>query len=144
MLNIFFRTVDISVNRENARESFKSVREASDSLDKNFNIVIYPEGAIGDYPPNLLRFKNGPFKLAIEKQVPVVPVTMLDNWKLLYVHGWKFHGRPGRARVIVHEPIETTGMTIADMDELKKKVFHVISNQLNSQYAMIITNQLTF
>lgn len=130
ILGIFFRTIDIALNRENPRESFKSLQEAGLSLQKGMNIVIYPEGMIGPHPPKMVRFKNGPFKMAIEHQVPIVPVTMMDNWKILFVDGWKMHGRPGIARVFVHSPIETEGMTPDDVGLLKEKVFQVISNQL--------------
>ena len=78
----------------------------------------------------MVRFKNGPFKMAIEHQVPIVPVTMADNWKILYVDGWKAYGRPGIARVFVHSPIETKGMTLDDVEPLRQKVYRVIEEKL--------------
>ena len=96
--------------------------------------MIYPEGTIGPNPPSLLRFKNGSFRLAIEKQVPIVPFTLVDNWKLLYVDGWKMHGRPGVSRAIIHHPIETKGMTMDDLPSLKEKVFHVIESDLKKYF----------
>ena len=130
ILNIFFKTLDISVDRENARNSFRSWKVAADSLDDGFNIVIYPEGRIASHPPKMVHFKNGPFRLAIEKQVPILPVTMLDNWKMLFVDGWKIYGRPGICRVVVHAPIETKGMSLADLELLKQQVFTVIEEPL--------------
>ena len=135
IFNIFFKTVDISVDRGNARESLKAAQEASESLDQEFNIIIYPEGTIGTHPPHLLRFKNGPFKLAIEKQVPIVPVTFIDNWKLLYVNGWKMYGYPGRSRVVVHHPVSTSGLTISDLPVIKEKVFSTIECELKKHYS---------
>ncbi|MEP7129043.1 MAG: lysophospholipid acyltransferase family protein, partial [Chitinophagales bacterium] len=125
-------TIDITVNRENARESHKAMKTAGERLQKGMSIVVYPEGMIGPQPPQLVRFKNGPFKLAIEHQVPVVPVTMADNWKILFVDGWKTFGRPGIARVFVHSPIETKGMTLDDVESLKQKVYQVIEQQLKT------------
>lgn len=133
IFNIFFRTVDIPVNRERARESLKAVEEARESLHKGMSIVIYPEGMIGLHPPKMVRFKNGPFRLAIEEQVAIIPVTMMDNWKILFVDGWKMFGRPGISRVFVHSPIETKGMTLDDMDELKEKVYKIIDHDLKSK-----------
>lgn len=130
VLNIFFKTIDIKVNRENARESFKSMKTAGERLRNGMNIVVYPEGMIGPHPPKMVRFKNGPFKLAIEHQVPIVPVSMPDNWKILFVDGWKIYGRPGIARVFVHSPIETKGLTLDDLESLKLKVYHIIEQQL--------------
>lgn len=135
IINIFFGTLDIAVDRESKRESFKAMREASDNLDKGRNIVVYPEGTITAHPPRMVRLKNGPFRLAIEKQIPIVPLTMLDNWRLLFVDGWKMHGRPGVANVIVHAPIPTTGMTLDDMDSLKERVFNLLENDLINHHA---------
>lgn len=132
ILNIFFKSLDILINRENARESLKGMKEASYGLRKGMSIVVYPEGMIGPHPPSMVRFKNGPFKLAIEHQVPIVPVTMADNWKILFVDGWKIYGRPGIARVFVHSPIETSGMTLDDVEPLRQKVFHIIEEQLRT------------
>jgi len=130
LFNIFFRTVDISVDRQSGRESFKAFKEAGESLENGMSIVNYPEGKISTHVPMLARFKNGPFRLAIEKKIPIVPLTMLDNWKMLYVDGGKMHGRPGISRVIVHPPIETKHLSPDDVDELKRKVFHIIERDL--------------
>lgn len=129
LFNIFFRTVDIPVNRNNHTESVKALNSAAISLDKNRHVIMFPEGKIANNPPQLIHFKNGPFRLAIEKQVPVVPVTLLDNWKLLYVDG-KMWGRPGIARAVVHRPISTKGMTLDDVDLLKEKVYAIIDKTL--------------
>lgn len=130
ILNIFFKSIDILINRENARESLKGMSEAGKGLKKGMSIVVYPEGMIGPHPPKMVRFKNGPFKMAIEHQVPIVPVTMADNWKILFVDGWKAYGRPGIARVFVHSPIETKGMTLDDVEPLRQKVYRVIEEKL--------------
>ncbi|MCS6916263.1 MAG: lysophospholipid acyltransferase family protein [Chitinophagales bacterium] len=130
LLNIFFRTVDISVDRENAWESFQSYQESLRSVDHGLNLVVFPEGRISPKAPQLFPFKNGPFRLAIEKQVPIVPLTMLDNWRLLRVEGWRIEGRPGVARIIVHEPIETQGLTPADAPQLRQRVFDLLAHDL--------------
>jgi 1-acyl-sn-glycerol-3-phosphate acyltransferase len=74
VFNIFFKTVDIPVNRGNRAESYKAIKQAEESLDQHYNLVVFPEGTIGPNPPTLLHFKNGPFRLAIEKQAPIVPL----------------------------------------------------------------------
>jgi len=135
VFGIFFRTIDISVDRESGRDSFKAFHEAHESLEEGMSLVLYPEGAIGPHPPKMVRFKNGPFRLAIEKKIPIVPLTMIDNWRLLHVHGWKMYGRPGISRIIVHPPIETKHMTDDDVEALKAKVFHIIEQDLE-QFGM--------
>jgi 1-acyl-sn-glycerol-3-phosphate acyltransferase len=99
-------------------------------LQKGQSVFLYPEGTISS-AGKLRGFKNGAFKLAIEQQVPIVPITFLNNWKLLQNGGFfKSHGRPGISRVIIHEPISTTGMTEDDLVSLRSKVHEIISNDL--------------
>ena len=92
---------------------------------------MFPEGTIPNNAPTLGRFKVGAFKLAVDMQVPIVPITMPNNYKILEMKGL-FSGKagPGLAKVIIHEPISTIGMTEKDIPELQNKVFNVISNQL--------------
>jgi 1-acyl-sn-glycerol-3-phosphate acyltransferase len=131
---IFFKTIDISVDRDSGRQSFRAFQEAGDSLMNGVSIVNYPEGKIGRHPPRMVRFKNGPFRLAIDKKIPIVPLTMVDNWKLLFVDGWKMHGQPGVARVIVHAPVETAELNLGQLEELKQKVYHIIQQDLDRLY----------
>jgi 1-acyl-sn-glycerol-3-phosphate acyltransferase len=81
-----------------------------------------------------LHFKNGPFRLAIEKQAPIVPITLVDNWRHLYVEK-KIWGKPGLLRMVVHEPIITKGMTANDVDALRDRVHAVIDGELKKHWA---------
>lgn len=129
MFGIFFRTIDITVDRSSVTASFKAFEEAGESLDENVSLVLYPEGATSDNAPALMPFKKGPFKLAIDKQVSVVPISILDNWRLFPNDG-KQRGRPGITRAIIHNPIETKGLTQDDVETLREKVYHVIDETI--------------
>ena len=100
---------------------------------------MYPEGRTSRLAPRLLRFKNGPFKLAIEKKVPVVPVTFLDNWRLFPNDG-KNYGKPGFTRAIVHTPISTDDLVIEDTEALKQRVFRIIEDTLKKEYESRFTD----
>lgn len=129
----FIRTIDIPVDRKNIKEGMKSLSKAADALDKKTNVCIFPEGTTNNNGKKLLAFKRGAFKLAVEKQVPIVPVTFLDNFRL-FLNDGKHIGHPGRVRVIVHDPIETKGMTEKDVPELSKRVKEIIQAELNKHY----------
>ena len=92
---------------------------------------MFPEGTISAKVPELLKFKNGAFKLAIEMQVPVIPITFFTNHKRLEMAGL-FSGKagPGIAKAVIHEPIPTIGMTEDDIPQLKERVFNIINNEL--------------
>lgn len=124
-----YRHLHITVDRAKLRSKYDTYLKSGLALDEGKSLVIYPEGGIfSPYPPQLARFKEGPFRLAIEKQIPIVPVTIPRNWIILAPH--EFLVRLGVVEVIFHEPIETTGMTLMDLDTLKDQVFQVITKEL--------------
>jgi 1-acyl-sn-glycerol-3-phosphate acyltransferase len=130
LFKYFFLYLDIPVNRKSLTGSHKAFSEAGKKIDEGLSQVIYPEGTISS-EGKLRPFKNGAFKLAIEKQVPVVPVVNLNNWKYLQNGGFlKSFGRPGRPHIIVGEPISTAGMTMDQVPELREKVFTFIRLEL--------------
>lgn len=126
--------LDIPVNRKSVTGAHKAFVDAGKKIDENLSVVIYPEGTI---PANnkMIPFKNGAFKLAIEKQVPIVPVVNLNNWWFLQNGGFfKSNGRPGIPRIIVGDPIETKGLTDKNVNELKEKVFNFTQQELDKFY----------
>lgn len=124
ILGIFFKTIDIPVNRESKIASFRAFKKADEYLANGLSLVIFPEGKIGqEYPPILHPFKNGPFRLAIERGIPIVPVSIDSLWELMWDDGFVYGSKPGVRNLFVHAPIETTGMTIDDADTLKDLVY---------------------
>lgn len=131
ILGIFFRTIDISVNRDSKISAFKAFKKAGENLEKGMSLIIFPEGKIDDhYPPKLGEFKNGPFRLAIEKNIPLVPVSITNVWKINWDDGAKYGSKPGICDIYVHKPIETETLTDLDSDILKEKVFKLIESKL--------------
>lgn len=128
---LFFRTVDIPVNRESKIASFRAFKTAMDRLEKGITVVIFPEATIPDtYPPILHSFKNGPFRMAIELKIPIIPVTSLNTWKVLWDNGKMYGSKPGVCDIFVHKPIETAHLTIDDADALRDQVREIISQKL--------------
>ncbi len=115
-------------------DSHRAFLRAASDIEKGISITLFPEGTIHHTGPRIGRFKNGPFRLAIQQQVPVVPISFLDNWRLLPDDFLKRTGHPGRAHVIIHEPISTKGMTEADMETLKSKVYEVMKAPLSKKF----------
>jgi 1-acyl-sn-glycerol-3-phosphate acyltransferase len=130
VFGIFFRTIDISVDRKNARAAALAYQKSKDQLiNLKQSIVIFPEGTIPSHSPKLGRFKDGAFKLAIEAQVDILPVTIINNWQVLPDRG-KLRFFPGRVYQYVHAPISTKGMTQDDIPALREKVFSLIQSKL--------------
>lgn len=130
----FFKTIDIGVDRKNARDGANAYKLANKRLEEDgTNVVIFPEGTIGTWIPELGRFKDGAFKAAIATGAYILPVTLGDNWAKVPEYG-PVAARPGRLRMYVHRPIGTTHLKPSDAEELKQKVFHIIESKLN-EYA---------
>jgi 1-acyl-sn-glycerol-3-phosphate acyltransferase len=128
---LFFRTVDIPVNRESKIASFKAFKHAMERLENGVTVIIFPEATIPDtYPPQLHSFKNGPFRMAIELKVPIIPVTSVDTWKILWDDGKKYGSKPGVCDIFVHEPIQTAHLTINDSDALRDEVHAIITKKI--------------
>ncbi|WP_051189699.1 lysophospholipid acyltransferase family protein [Daejeonella oryzae] len=133
---IYFKTIDIPLNRNSKFSSYRAFKRAEEYLQKGITVAIFPEGLISnDYPPELYPFKNGPFRLAIEQKIPIIPVTICNNWKICWDDGSKFGTRPGVSEVFVHKPIETDNLTILDAETLKDQVFDIINQKLKSYQA---------
>jgi 1-acyl-sn-glycerol-3-phosphate acyltransferase len=130
----FFLFLDIPVDRKSLTGSHKAFVDAGKRIDQGISVVIYPEGTISERG-KLRPFKNGAFKLAIEKQVPIVPVVNLNNWWFLQNGGYfKSNGRPGIPKIIVGDPIYTKGLSQQNISELKQKVFNFTQTELDKFY----------
>lgn len=134
LFNIFFKYFDIPVRRQNPKDAARAFEKAGEWIDKGYCVVIFPEGTIS--PQGVLKpFKNGAFKLAIQKKVPIVTAVNLNNWHLLENGGFlKSNGFPGIAHIIVNKPIDTRHYSEENLLDLQNNIRDFIQNQLNRYY----------
>lgn len=128
LFGIFFRTIDIAVNRKSVRDSVTAFQLADDAVAAGNSLGIFPEGGIANQVPKMVKFKTGAFRIAIKHQVPVVPVAIIDNWKRLPQGGLDSGGTPGKMRVVVHKPIPTKDMNADDLSQLMEMAHQTIQN----------------
>lgn len=130
LFGYMFRKLHIQVERASRKKSHHTFLQALAALAKGRSIVVFPEGGIvTQHPPRMASFKDGPFRMAIQQQVPIVPITFPYNWKVLPDDGsLLFTRHPIEA--IVHLPIPTTGLTLSDVDQLKTQTWEVIDQEL--------------
>ncbi|WP_372793489.1 lysophospholipid acyltransferase family protein [Lutibacter sp.] len=131
IFGFFYKRTCIIVDRSNSKSRLAVFDEARRRMSEGLDICIFPEGLVPDDESVVLsEFKNGAFKLAIEHQIPIVPITMYDCKKRFsYTF---FSGSPGKLRIKIHHFIKTEGLTLKDNDSLKKQTFDVIYNELIS------------
>lgn len=125
----YYKTLNVLVDRSSMRNSYAAYQQAGEKLKSGQNMVIYPEGGIPKEEIRLNRFKNGVFRLAVEEQVSIVPITFADN-KTIFPPDYYDRGKPGIARVTIHSPLEVKGMTDSDIPILKEKLYNIIETEL--------------
>ena len=129
LFGYYFKGLHIAVDRSRVKSRAETMRRAGLALEQGSGIVLFPEGGIyTHHPPHMVPFKNGAFRLAIEKQIPVIPVTLSFNHLILPDDGkLLLHRR--KAKMVLHDPLSPEDFPTEDM--LSKKCFEVIQNQLN-------------
>lgn len=132
LFGFMYSKLHITVDRSKLKSRVNTIIKSMKAIDEGKSLIIFPEGGIyGDNPPKMTPFKDGAFRTAIEKQIPVVPVTIPFNWIILPDEKpLCLHRR--LMKVIFHEPIETNGYTLDTVNELKDRVFDTITNELKA------------
>lgn len=119
----------VPVNRGNREAGISAVRDARNVVRQGLNMTIYVEGH-RSFDGKLLPFKKGPFYLAEECQVPVVPVTISGTYHAMPKR--RFSIKPGKVRVIFHDPIEPKDF--GTREGLMEKVRRAIDSGLRPEF----------
>lgn len=128
LFGFFYKRTSILVDRQNTKSKQEVFEQAQKRLKQGLSICIFPEGGVPDSSIILDEFKDGAFRLAIDHQIPIVPITFYDNKKRF---SYKFlSGSPGKMRVKIHKFISTEGKTQQDKKALKEQSRTVIYNEL--------------
>jgi 1-acyl-sn-glycerol-3-phosphate acyltransferase len=114
---------DIPVKRGFGPSAVEAMAKCREALGDKVSVMIFPEGTRSS-TPELLPFKDGAFRLAIDAGVAILPLAVHGTGTALPKHDWRF-GR-SRAVVTVLQPVETAGLTVADIPALKEKVRNMI------------------
>lgn len=115
----------VPVDRRNRDTGITAVRDAVKAISLGLNMTIYVEGK-RSFDGKLLPFKKGPFYLAKECHVPVVPITISGTETVMPKA--RFAIRPGLVTVRFHDPIEPADF--GDRDCLMAKVRAAIDSGL--------------
>lgn len=118
----------VFVDRSNPRAAIASIKVAGQQIREGNSVLIFPEGHRA-YSPSLLPFKKGAFMLALEAGVPIVPVTIVDSYRLMDER--KFSARPGKIRLSIGSPISLDGLRRSDIPMVMNQVRGQLETELN-------------
>ena len=117
-------TGQIIVDRGNRERAVASLRRAAERIRGGASVIVFPEGTRS--PSGSLRpFKSGPFHLALEAQVPIVPVTVSGSQRITPKGSLTVH--PGVVKIVYGRPIPTRGVPVAARAALKARVREAIA-----------------
>jgi len=132
LFGFFYKRTCILVDRKSSKSRMEVFNRAEKRLNQGLSICIFPEGGVpDDEMVELDAFKDGAFRLAIEHQIPIVPMTFADN-KERFSYTF-MSGSPGIMRAKVHHFVETKGMPTEDkkaIKDVKDQVRTIIYHQL--------------
>ncbi|MBT3689540.1 MAG: 1-acyl-sn-glycerol-3-phosphate acyltransferase [Cryomorphaceae bacterium] len=136
-----YKRAAIMVDRSDSKSKFEVYGRANEMLEKGYNVCIFPETNYLDDTIILADFKRGAFKIAIENNLPIIPLVFYD---LKLKHPWypKF-GSLGKLRVKVLDKINVENLTEEDIPSLTIKAYNKIKHELENdpkQAAVKATN----
>ena len=131
LFGFFYKRTCILVDRNCSKSKRDVFDSAQKRLNRGLSVCIFPEGGVpNDESIELDTFKDGAFRLAIEHQIPIVPITFADNKKRFsYTF---FSGSPGIMRVKIHAVVDTSGKTGDNRKEIREGVREIIYTQLQA------------
>ncbi len=129
---------DIPVRRGERASRAEALEECRDRLAKRVSVMIFPEGT-RSRTREMLPFKDGAFRLAIEAGVPILPLAVAGTRDAL-PKGSMLFGR-ATAEVRVLEPVPTEGLTLADVAALRDRVRDIIQEARDRLFSELETEE---
>lgn len=127
---------DIEIRRGERASTVQAMKDARDRLKKRVSVMIFPEGT-RSRDGELLPFKDGAFRLALESGTPILPIVVAGTRACMAKGTFRF--QRARACVKVLPPIETAGMTMDDIATLRERTRTMIAD---ARHALVREMQL--
>jgi len=107
-----------------------AIHAAKSKIVNGTSVIFFPEGS-RSMDNKLGTFKRGAFKTALDLGIPVLPITIIGTRKILPPK--TINLLPGRVKMIIHKPIDISGYTNNNLDELVKRTKEIIGDALEGQ-----------
>lgn len=116
-----YKKVVVLIDRSSKESRAVSVEKLKKELSQGMSVLIFPEGTMNKSDKPLTEFYDGAFRIAIETQTPIAPMVIINARKLM-PRSNPLTTRPGIITCIFDKPVETAGLTLDDLPELKANV----------------------
>ena len=116
----------IFLDRKNARQGMKDMKDAIQMVKQGNSYVIFPEGTRSENG-EVGEFKKGSFKLAIDSEVRIIPITIIGTYDIQSKKSLKIHGGKN-VKVIVDNPIDYKNLRKEEQKQIHKSVNEIVKN----------------
>ena len=131
VLSLILRVADfVPLERTNPKQARYGIEQGVRLIKKGKSFFAFPEGT-RSRDGSLGEFKKGVFIMAIQAEAPVVPITIINSAAIQPPGSYGI--RPGCIHVVIHDPIETRGMTFEDRDTLILQTRTAIASALKGK-----------
>jgi 1-acyl-sn-glycerol-3-phosphate acyltransferase len=113
------RSGQIPVDEESGSGSIAGLNRAIKALKAGLPLFIFPEGG-RTHDGRMQPFMRGPAFISIRSRVPLVPMALIGTYELLPIHTHHFRARP--VKLVIGPPIDPSGYTIRQADELTARL----------------------
>jgi len=134
VFGFIYKFAVVQVDRGNADNRAKSIRNMKSILKKGISIFVFPEGTFNLTNNALKDFYDGAFRVALETNTPIKPVLYLDAYDRMSYKSI-FSLNPGKNRAVFLEEISVEGLTAADLPVVKQKVYDLMDKKLHEYQA---------
>jgi 1-acyl-sn-glycerol-3-phosphate acyltransferase len=122
-----YKAGHVYIDRSDRKSAIDSINAAKGKITGGTSIVFFPEGT-RSMTGDLIEFKKGAFRFAIDIKLPILPVTIVGTRNILPAGTIGLF--PGRATMILNKPIDVAGYSEATLQDLISRVKQIIQDGL--------------
>jgi 1-acyl-sn-glycerol-3-phosphate acyltransferase len=116
----------IFINRKDRIQSVRSLNQAVRQMQQGASFLVFPEGT-RTRTGKMGEFKKGPFVMAIQAGVPIIPVRVSGSFQVMPPTAFRIN--PGTIVLQFYPPMETAGLSTNDRETLRNKVWEIIAGR---------------
>lgn len=117
----------IFIDRADPDQARTAINRAVGRLKPGTGLMFFAEGT-RSRTGELLPFKKGAFRVAVDQQLPILPVTIIGTRDILPAKSLRI--RPGRVRLVIHPPQETVGLGTGEIGQLQRRCHALVAGAL--------------
>ena len=117
----------IFINRSDPEQARQAINTAVGRLQPGTGVLFFPEGT-RSRSGQLLPFKKGAYRVAVDQELPLLPMTILGTREIMAADSVQLY--PGEVELVIHPPISTTGKGVDDIPMLAERSRQLIASTL--------------